>query len=103
MTPQHVAIRGTGAENSLCTLEINRAGLRIDRRARSRVAQVNGIAQVVIIELLPQFFASRRIKTGKPLLQIRTGAEVTHRVEFSIRNYRSRLTREIRDPDGVLG
>ena len=71
MLPKRFAFRGERREDALCALDEDVSCLRIDRGAGGCVTQINGVAQVIIIEMLPKLSPGIGFETRQSLLQIR--------------------------------
>src|SRR5204863_1445329 len=99
MLPEHFAVGIEPGEDTLGALHENIAGFRINGSTGGRIALVHSIAEEIVIEPLPDFFAGLGIETGNAFLQIRAFTQISHDVELSIRYHRGRLAREIGDPE----
>src|ERR1035438_10534165 len=102
MLPQQRAVRGERGQDALRALYIDVARLSINCRARRGVAQVDGVAQVIVIEMLPELLAGFGVKTGHSFLQVGTLPSVAHRVELPVRDYGGRLPWKVSAPERVL-
>ena len=69
MLPKQFAVGVETGKNALRALHENIAGFRIDGGARSGVTQINRIAQKIVVELLPKFFAGFGIEASHAFLQ----------------------------------
>ena len=74
MFPEKFAVRCQRSQDSLRALQINIASLRVHGGRRCGVAEINGVAQEIIVALFPKQLSGFGIKTGNALLQIRTFA-----------------------------
>src|SRR5437773_9879662 len=83
MLPQQFAIGGEGGQNALSSLDEDIAGLAIYRGTGSRVAQINRVAQKIIVAMVPKFVSRLGIETGHALLQICAFTQITHDVKRS--------------------
>ena len=102
MLPQRRAVRRKRRQDALRALHIDVTRLAINRRARGGIAQVDGVAQVIIVEMLPELPARFGVETGHSLLQVRPLARVSHRIQLAVRDYGGRLPREIRPPQRLF-
>src|SRR3989442_15484778 len=89
------------SEDSLGSLDVNIACLRINRRTRGRVAQINRITQKIVVALLPYFFSSLRVKASHTLLEVRPFTEETHDVKATIGDYGCGLSRKRYGPKWI--
>ena len=103
MLPEQRAVRRKRRQDALRALDIDVARLAIDRRAGRGIAQVDGVAQVIVVEMLPELPARLRVETGHALLQIRPLAGIAHGIQLSVRDHGCRLPGEIRPPERVPG
>ena len=102
MPPQQLAIRRERRQDTLRALHVDIARLGIDRGAGCGIAQVDGVAQEIIVEMLPELLAGLGIEAGYSLLQVRPLARVAHRVQFAVRDDGGRLPGKIRPPQRML-
>ena len=103
MLPEPPPVGGESRQDALRALHVHVAGLRIDGRAARGIAQVDRVAQKIVVERLPKLPPAFRVEARHPLLQIGPLANITHRVEPALRQHRRRLARVIRHPQRLLG
>src|SRR5512140_1596379 len=103
MLPPQGAVSRKRRQDALGTLDIHIAGLGIDGRARGGVAQVDCVAEVIVVEMLPKLPARFGVKASYSLLQVRPLSRVTHRVHLPVGNHGRRLTGKISPPKQGLG
>ena len=103
MFPEDFAVGREAQEDALRALDVDVAGLGIDRRAGSGVAEVDGVAEEIRFTMFPDQLPGFRVETAGHFLQFRAVAEVAVDVEPAVRDDRCRLTREGRRPEGLLG
>src|SRR5262249_39528309 len=96
------AFGGETTEQSLSALHVNIPGFRIYCRARCRITKVNGVTQVIVIELLPKLLSSFGIKTGHAFLKIGSRPQITHGIKLSIGNHGCRLAGKIGHPQDIV-
>ena len=71
MLPEHAAILGERRQDALRALHVDVARFGIYRRAGRGIAQVNSIAQVIVVEVLPEPLAGLGVEASHSFLQIR--------------------------------
>ena len=98
MLPEQFSIGAECGQDALRSLHKHVAAFVIDGSARSGVALIDRIADKIIVETLPQFFARFRVKAGDTLLQVRPVAQEAHDIEFAVGDHRSRLAGEVGHP-----
>src|ERR1035437_8507284 len=103
MLPQQRAVGCERRQDALRALDIDVSRFAIDRGTCSGVAQVDGVTQVIIVEMLPELLPGFGVEAGYALLQVRSLACVAHHVELAIGDHRRRLPGKISPPKRALG
>ena len=85
-------------QDALRALHIDVARLAINRGARGGVAQVDRIAQVIVVEMLPELLAGLGVEAGHALLQVRPLALRSPSRKACRSRSRAPIAREIRPP-----
>src|SRR5262245_44206360 len=98
MLPLQLSIGSEPGQNPLGALHEYISRLRVNRRAGSGIALIDGVAQEIIVEPLPKFLAGLSIKASNPFLQIGIFTNVTHYVELAIGDDRGGLAGEVSHP-----
>src|SRR4051794_849875 len=99
MLPKQFAVGIETGEDALRSLHEYVAGFRIHSRARSGVALIDSIAEKIVVEALPKFFASFGIEAGDAFLHVWSLAQIADDIKFSVGNDGRGLTGEIGDPE----
>ena len=102
MLPEQRAVRRKRRQDALRALDVDVARLAIDRGAGGGVAQVNGVAEVIVKEMLPELPAGLGVEAGHALLQVGPLPGIPHGVKFAVRDNGGGLARKIRRPQRVL-
>src|SRR5438552_16049352 len=100
MLPPQFAIVAEGRQDALSALHEYIASLAINRCTGSSVALINCVTNKIIVEPLPNFFASLRVETGDTFLQIRAIAEIAHNIQLPIGDDWRGLAGKVGDPKG---
>ena len=98
MLPKLLAVRREGREDTLGELNKDVAGLRIDGRAGSRVAEVNGVRKKIRLPMLPQHFAGIRVVAAHRLQKVRPFGKESVDGQVAIGDHGRAFTREIGCP-----
>jgi len=98
MMPERFADGCESRQDTLGALHIYIAGFVINGRAGSGVAEIDCIAEKIVITLLPEFFSGLGIEAGNTFLKIRAFAEITHDINFAVGYDGRGLARKIGDP-----
>src|ERR1051325_88243 len=102
MVPERFAVRPKRGQDALSALDENIAGFAIHRRARGGVAQINGVAEEIVVEMLPPLLAGFSIETRDAFLEISPIAEIAHDVKLAVRDDGRGLAGEIGAPENIL-
>src|SRR4051794_32957119 len=98
MLPKQFAVGIETGKDALSSLHEHVASFRIHSRAGSGIALIDCIAEKIVVETLPKFFAGLGIEAGYAFLHVRSLAQVAHDIKLSVGNDGSGLTGEIGDP-----
>ncbi len=100
--PEQFSVRGEARENSLRALDENIARLGINRGRSRGVTKINGVAEEIVVELLPELLAGFGVEADDTFLQIRAFAEIAHDVEPAVGDDGRGLAGKVRDPERML-
>src|SRR5690349_18970476 len=80
VSPQELTVGCESGQDALRPLHVHITGFSINCRARRCVPKINGIAQVIVIQMLPDFFSALGVKTSNSFLQVGALALISHGV-----------------------
>ena len=95
MLPQQRTVGRKPSQDALGALDVDIAGLRVDRRTGGGVTGVDIVAEKIAEQMVPEFFPGLRVETGNPLLQAGAFAEIPHHVQFGVGDHGGGRPREI--------
>ena len=102
MLPKQLPIPREARKKPLRALNIYVTGFCIYRRTRSRIAQINSVAQEVVKTMNPELLACFSVEARHCLLQVWTVALIAVDIKTAIRDHWSALTREVDSPQGLF-